>query len=50
MGILKIVAISNKNTNKCHKVVVTISDTYCNALWEEKNLPSFELTADRTGR
>ena len=25
----KIVTISNKNTNKCHKVVVTISDTYC---------------------
>ena len=24
----KIVIISNKNTNKCHKAVVTISDTY----------------------
>ena len=25
----KLVTISNKNTNKCHKVIVTISDIYC---------------------
>ena len=25
----KIVTISNKNTNKCHKVEITISDTHC---------------------
>ena len=29
MGIGKIVRISNKNTNSCHKVVVTISDKEC---------------------
>ena len=29
MGVGKIVTISNKFTNKCHKVLVTISDEDC---------------------
>ena len=29
LGIGKIVTVSNRFTIKCHKVVVTISDTYC---------------------
>ena len=41
MGVGKIVTISNKFTNKCHKVLVPISDIDCNSFAGVITIPVF---------